>query len=168
VPRTPPAPAPRLSAADQARTLVAARRAGSLATLADDGGPWASVVAYAALDDGRPVLLVSRLAEHGRNLARDPRASLVVAAPATGDDVLAAARVTLAGVAERPAAALAEAALARYVAAVPGGRDVAGFDDFALWVLRVNRVRWVGGYARMASVTAADYAAASPAARPAG
>ena len=149
---------------------MAAGRAGGLATLGDDGAPWASLVAYAALDDGRPVLFVSRLAEHGRNLAREPRASLVVAAEPAGDDALDAARVTLAGVAERPAGDLAAAALARYVTAVPGARAYAGFDDFTLWVLRVERVRWVGGLGRMAAVDAAAYARAapSPPARPAG
>src|SRR5690606_4031643 len=35
-------------------------------------------------------------------------------------------------------------------------------SDFSLWVLRVQRVRWVGGYGRMDSATAEDYAEASP------
>ena len=154
-PATSPEPAARLSAAEQARTLVAVGRAGSLATLSEDGSPWASLVAYGALDDGRPIVFVSRLAEHGRNLERDPRASLVVAATPSGDDVLAAGRVTLAGVAERPDGELAEAALARYLAAVPTARAYAEFRDFTLWVLRVERVRWVGGYGRMASAAGA-------------
>src|SRR5262249_27698083 len=34
------------------------------------------------------------------------------------------------------------------------------FSDFSLWVLRVERVRWVGGYGRMDSATAAAYARA--------
>ena len=36
------------------------------------------------------------------------------------------------------------------------------FDDFTLWVLRVERVRWVGGYARMDSVDGTHYALAEP------
>ena len=31
-----------------------------------------------------------------------------------------------------------------------------------MWVLRVHRVRWVGGYGRMDSATGPDYAAAQP------
>ena len=161
-PATSPEPAARLSAAEQARTLVAVGRAGSLATLSEDGSPWASLVAYGALDDGRPIVFVSRLAEHGRNLERDPRASLVVAATPSGDDVLAAGRVTLAGVAERPDGELAEAALSRYLAAVPTARAYAEFRDFTLWVLRVERVRWVGGYGRMASAAGPEYGDAAP------
>jgi len=157
-----PDDAPRLSAAEHARTLVAAGRTASLATLADDGAPWASLVAYGALDDGRPVVFVSRLAEHARNLERDPRASLVVTEAPSGDDALAAGRVTLAGVAERPDGALAGTALERYLAAVPTARVYAEFRDFSLWVLRVERVRWVGGYGRMASAGGGAYAAAAP------
>ena len=40
--------------------------------------------------------------------------------------------------------------------------DAPGFDDFTLWVLRVERVRWVGGYGRMGSAAAGEYRAAEP------
>jgi heme oxygenase (biliverdin-IX-beta and delta-forming) len=152
----------RRSAAEEARTLVAGANIGTLATLSDDGAPWASLVAYGVLDDGAPVLFVSRLAEHARNLDREPRASLVVAARTPGKDVLAAGRVTLAGRAQRPDGELARVAQDRYVAAVPSAKAYASFRDFSLWVLRVERVRWVGGYGRMASATGADYAASAP------
>jgi putative heme iron utilization protein len=154
-------PGARRTAAEEARTLVAGATAGTLATLSEDGTPWASLVAYGALDDGSPVLFVSRLAEHARNLDREPRASLVVAAQPTGEDVLAAGRVTVAGTAFRPADELARIAQDRYVAAVPSAKAYASFRDFSLWVLRPERVRWVGGYGRMASATGADYAAAA-------
>jgi putative heme iron utilization protein len=152
--------APRRTPAEEARTLVAESNVGTLATLSDDGAPWASLVAYGSLDDGSPVLFVSRLAEHARNLEREPRASLVVAAKSPGKDVLAAGRVTLAGRAEKPEGELAQLAQDRYVAAVPSAKAYSSFRDFSLWVLRVERVRWVGGYGRMASAIGADYAAA--------
>jgi heme iron utilization protein len=152
----------RRTAAEAARTLIAGTNAGTLATLCEDGSPWASLVAYGALDDGSPVLFVSRLAQHGRNLLREPRASLSVAAHPAGDDVLARGRVTLAGTVERPEGDLARTALDRYLAAVPAAKAYSEFGDFALWALRVERVRWVGGYGRMASATAAAYASAEP------
>ena len=151
-------PARRCSAAEEARTLLAGTGQGALASLSEDGSPWSSFVAYGALADGSPVLCVSRLAEHGRNLLADPRASLLVVAPADGPDPLAAGRVTLAGVV-RPGDATARAA---YVAGVPSGDVYVDFGDFDLWVLGVERVRWVGGYGRMASASADDYAAAGP------
>ncbi|UTI65992.1 pyridoxamine 5'-phosphate oxidase family protein [Paraconexibacter antarcticus] len=160
-PPPPPAPSP----AEEARTLVAGAAVGTLATLSDDGGPWASTVTYGLTPQGFPVLLVSTMAEHGRNLARDPRASLAVtvATGATGaEEALDAARVTLAGRVVRPEGAAADAARAAHVAAVPSAAGYAGWDDFSLWVLEVERVRWVGGFARMASVDGAAYAAAEP------
>jgi ABC-type Fe3+-hydroxamate transport system substrate-binding protein/putative heme iron utilization protein len=152
----------RPSAAEEARTIVAGTTVGTLGTLSEDGGPWASMVAFATLRDGRPVLVVSTLAEHGRNLLRDGRASLSVVAPARGKDPLDSGRVTLAGQVEEVSDEAAEEARAAYVAAVPPAALFAGFGDFRTWVLRVDRVRWVGGFGRMDSVTAAEYAAAAP------
>ena len=71
-PLTPVSSTRRRTAGEEARTLVAQTNVATLATLSDDGMPWASLVSYAALDDGSPVLFVSTLAEHGRNLDRDP------------------------------------------------------------------------------------------------
>nr|WP_320670697.1 ABC transporter substrate-binding protein [Patulibacter sp. DM4] len=159
---TPVAADTRLSPAEEARTIVAGATIGTLGTLSEDGGPWASMVAFATLADGRPVLVVSTLAEHGRNLLRDPRASLSVVAPATGGDPLDSGRVTLAGAVEPATGDDAEQAREAYVAAVPPAGLFAGFGDFRTWLLRVDRARWVGGYGRMDSVSADDYAAAAP------
>lgn len=161
-PLAPFVPAQRRSAAEEARTLVAGHRVGSLATLTSDGAPWASMVGFGVLDDGSPVLCVSTLAEHGRNLARDGRASLVVVGDPGGEDPLDSPRVTLAGRVERPSGDAERDARHAHVAAMPQAAVLDGFGDFSLWVLRVERVRWVGGYARMASAGAADYAAAEP------
>jgi hypothetical protein len=150
----------RRTPAEEARTIVEGTNVGTLATLTQAGDPWASLVTYGVLADGAPVLLVSHLAEHGRNLVLDPRASLVAATPARGDDPLDMGRVTLAGRAERRAGGEEQAARAAHIAAVPQAATYVDFSDFSLWVLRVERVRWVGGYGRMGDVEPADYVAA--------
>jgi putative heme iron utilization protein len=153
----------RLSAAEEARTLVAAANVAALATLTDEGDPWASLVAYGVCDGGAPVLCLSHLAEHARNLARDPRASLVISQVDSPSDPLAGARVTLAGRAERPAIPeTLVAARAAYLASVPGASVYVDFSDFSLWVLHVDRVRWVGGYGRMDSASGTAYSVAAP------
>jgi len=149
------------SAAEQARTIAAAGNSATLATLTADGDPWASLVAY-GLVGGAPVLCVSNLAEHGRNLAADPRASLSIVAASTAADPLATGRITLAGVVAAPVGDEREAARAAYLDAIPAARFYIEYSDFTLWVLRVQRVRWVGGYGRMDSATGADYLAAEP------
>jgi putative heme iron utilization protein len=143
--------------AREARALVGESGTGALATLGEDGGPWASLVLYAALQDGTTVLCLSTLAEHGRNARRDPRASLMVAGTAghAGEDGLDVGRVTLAGRLEEPAGAESELARDAYQAAASA--DYGAFGDFTYYVLRVERVRWVGGYGRMASVDLAAY-----------
>jgi heme iron utilization protein len=151
----------RPSAAEEARTIAASTNTGTLATLTADGGPWASMVTYGLLG-GAPVLCVSNLAEHGRNLTGDHRASIAVTAPATDADPLANARITLAGVVTRPVGAEFDAARQAHLDAVPAAKYYVDYSDFTLWVLRVERVRWVGGYGRMDSTTGDDYAAATP------
>jgi len=153
----------RRTPSEEARTLLAAGTTGTLATLSDDGTPWASLVTYGQLDDGSPVLLLSTLAEHGRNLLERRQASLMVADPTHEGDALAGGRVTLAGEMVRPEDhPLGDAAREAHLAAVPSATTYVDFEDFSLWILSVERARWVGGYGRMDTAYADDYAAAEP------
>jgi len=152
----------RRNAAEEARTLVSAVTVGYLATLGENGDPWCSLVVYGPDPAGNPVLLVSTMAEHGRNLATDPRASLAINDPSAPGDPLDRPRITLAGRVFAPEGEAAEAALDAHVAAIPGARLYAGWDDFSVWVLEVERVRWVGGFARMDTVSREEYGAAEP------
>ena len=151
----------RPSAAEEARTIAASTNTGTLASLTATGDPWASFVTYGLLG-GAPVLCVSNLAEHGRNLSGDPRASIAIVAAATDSDPLANSRITLAGVVERPAGDELAAARQAHLDAVPAAKYYVDYSDFTLWVLRVDRVRWVGGYGRMDSAAGPDYATAQP------
>nr|ABP43567.1 pyridoxamine 5'-phosphate oxidase-related, FMN-binding protein [Mycolicibacterium gilvum PYR-GCK] len=165
-PLSEPANPARPSAAEEARTIAASTNSGTLASLTAAGDPWASFVTYGLLG-GAPVLCVSNLAEHGRNLAGDPRASIAIVAPAmvsnpSATDPLANARITLAGHVEAPTGTERDAAREAHLAAVPAARYYIDYSDFTLWVLRVSRVRWVGGYGRMDSATGEAYAAAEP------
>lgn len=160
-PLAPAADTTRPSAAEEARTIAASTNSGTLATLTATGDPWASFVTYGLLG-GAPVLCVSNLAEHGRNLAGDPRTSIAIVAAATDSDPLANSRITLAGAVQRPIGSEFAAARQAHLDAVPAAKYYVDYSDFTLWVLRVDRVRWVGGYGRMDSATGPDYAAAEP------
>lgn len=149
---------------EEARTIIENDHVGSLATLTEDGSPWASIVGYGVLGNGEPVFCVSTLAEHGRNLPVDGRASLVVARPsAIPGDPLDVGRVTLLGACERPADEAEEAtARGAFLEALPTAKHYIDFKDFSLWILRVERTRWVGGFGRMDSTTGPDYNVAEP------
>ena len=149
------------SDAERGRTLLAASQTGTLATVAVDGGfPFGSLVAYAVDGGGQPLLCLSDLAEHSRNLAADPRASLMASETGTGDP-LALARVTVLGSVVELRDDAREAALQTYRERHPDA-FYAAFDDFRLYRLEVSSVRYVGGFGRMSWVSADDHATAEP------
>lgn len=158
-------PAPEPSHAERARTIVAATNRGVLSTVALDpaGYPFGSVATYALDQRGWPVLFVSALAEHTRNAAADPRASLLVAEAAPeGSDPLAAGRVSLVGDLLPVEGQERDRVRDAYLAANPASASYIDFGDFGFWRLEVGAVRYVGGYGRMSWVEARDYAAARP------
>src|SRR3954470_8198526 len=88
------------SASRLARALLRRSRQGALATLAPGSGdPYCSLVNVASHSNGSPILLISRLALHTRNILADPRVSLMLDERAAGDP-LEGARIMLAGRAE--------------------------------------------------------------------
>ena len=147
--------------AERARTLVARISTGTLCTLAMEpaGYPYGSFVTV-AFDDGDPVFLISGLAEHTKNLERDSRASLLVAEGGSADP-LANGRVTLLGPCTRVEGD-GGSARAAFFAAHPSSTYYADFRDFGFWRLRVEHVRYIGGYGRMSWIAKADWQAAEP------
>jgi putative heme iron utilization protein len=151
------------TAAERARTVVALADEATLSTLAVEpaGTPFGSLVAFALDGAGRPVLSLSGLAEHTRNLDADPRASVMVVEPLEGGDGLARGRVTLLGTCDRIPEGEHDEARSLYLAAHPHAFYV-DFADFGFFRLSVEQVRWVGGFGRMDWVDAASYGAATP------
>jgi len=164
-PRPPDSPVvPEPTFAERARTLVYEGRTGTLATLSrrHPGHPFASIMPYALDADGRPLFLISSMAMHTQNLEGDPRASLLVTQPGAAGDPLAAGRVTLMGRAARVSAGEREAVKAAYLVAQPNAAYWVDFEDFAFWRHEVEDVYFVGGFAAMGWVEAADYRVARP------
>jgi len=153
---------PRPSQAERARTLLEANGVGTLCTIANEpaGYPFGSLVAFAALD-GTPVLLLSELAEHTRNLHANPRASLLIAEAPAGAP-LAGARVTLLGRCSPLAASEQQRARSAYLARHPSARAYAALNDFKLYQLEVETARVVAGFGRMAWLSAAEWQGARP------
>jgi heme iron utilization protein len=148
--------------AERARTLAARHNTGSLASVAIEpaGYPYASFVTF-ALADGEPVFLISRLAEHTRNLLGDARASLLVH-DSDSKDPLANARVTLVGRAVQLARGATERGREAFLATHPQAAYYADYADFDFWRLTIEAVRYIGGYGRMSWVGAEDFRRAEP------
>jgi putative heme iron utilization protein len=131
-------------AATAARLLREARMA-SLATLGPGGYPLVSLVAVATRASGAPLLLLSRLALHTRNLAADARASLLLRNE-TAAEPMADARVTLIG---RMMPLAEPDARARFLARHPDAAAYADFSDFSFHTLAIESAHLVAGFGRI-------------------
>ena len=145
------------------RELLANERHAVLATLSAsrDGWPFASVAPFALSDTGEPLLLLSDLAEHTRNIRADPRASLMVQDGASLNDPQAGGRVTILGQVEPVLDADLINARATYVARHPPAAEYVAMADFRLYVLRVCEARFIGGFGDMGWIDAATLRSAA-------
>jgi putative heme iron utilization protein len=138
--------------AEQARAVARACRTASLATLmagaagAKGGQPYASLVLVAFDHDAAPLLLVSRLADHTKNILADPRVSLLCDGTTGFDEPLTGPRVSLLGMAEKTDTPRHRA---RYLARHPSAGMYAGFGDFAFYKVHVERAHIVAGFGRI-------------------
>ena len=139
--------------ADEARLLIRSRPLATLSTsLAADGWPYGSLVLVAAATDGTPLLLISTLAEHTRNLAADDRVSLLFEATAGLENPLTGARVTLLG---RARPSTDELDRQRFLRRHPEAELYAGFKDFGLFRIVPERAHLVAGFGRIHWIDAA-------------
>jgi putative heme iron utilization protein len=143
------------------RLLRASDRAALATTLAGrepvgaESWPYASLVLLACDHDAAPLLLMSDLAEHSRNIAADARAALLIDGTAGRVDPLTGPRVTVLGTVEQ----IADPRLkARFVARHPSAALYADFADFHLYRVTVTRAHFVAGFGRIHWIEAADFA----------
>jgi len=132
-----------------ARSLLRRSRQGALATLmAGSGDPYCSLVNVASHSDGSPILLISRLAVHTRNLLGDARVSLMLDERAAGDP-LEGARIMLAGRAEEAAASDLQTVRRRYLNVHPSAETFVDFKDFSFFLIRPSGTHLVAGFGRI-------------------
>ncbi len=130
----------------EVRRLARAAHRAALASAFAEGGPYASLALLAWDFDGSPLLLLSDLAEHSRNLARDPRLALLIDGTRGLEDPLTGPRASLIG---RAAAIQDGRLLARFLARHPSSEAYAGFGDFKLYRVALERAHFVAGFGRI-------------------
>lgn len=133
--------------AREARRLIRAAGSAALATQAD-GQPFASLVTPATAPDLSPLLLLSTLSEHTRQLRTEPRCALLFTGAPNGPNPQTTPRVTLTGRAEPVEGAETAALKARWLARHPYAALYADFADFSLWRVAPGGALLVGGFAR--------------------
>jgi len=133
----------------EARALLSAAYQGVLSTHSQDmpGFPFGSVAPYCLDADGCPLLLISDIAQHTKNLRADARSSFIVMQG--GEDIQAGARLTLVGDCRPLPPENVEAAAARYYRYFPEARDFHRTHDFHFFRLVPARCRYIGGIGRI-------------------
>src|SRR5262245_41687340 len=136
-----------------AKKLLREGRSGALATLmAGTGDPYCSLVNVATAADGAPLLLISRLAVHTKNILADARVSLMLDERKAGDP-LQGARVMLMGTA---AITQDDAMRRRYLARQPEAEEFADFGDFAFYAIKLKGAHLVAGFGRIVDLKPVD------------
>lgn len=129
------------------REAVKATLATRLEAGAEEGSwPYASLVLVATDIDGTPILLLSKLAQHAHNIDTDPHVSLLIDGTEGHQDVLTGPRATLLGharLSEDPQSKR------RFVARHPSAALYAGFQDFHVYRIELDRAHLVAGFGRI-------------------
>ena len=136
-----------------AKKLLRQGRSGALATLIPGScDPYCSLVNVATAVDGAPLLLLSTLALHTKNILADERVSLMLDERKDGDP-LEGARVMLMGTcAKNSEPVLGSSYLRRH----PEAEAFATFSDFAFYRMEIARAHLVAGFGRIVDLKPQD------------
>jgi hypothetical protein len=140
-----------------ARELFRAARSGVLSSHSSKvpGFPYGSALPHATDHQGRPVLLISHLAEHTRNVEADPRVSFLVSP--SGADLQSSARAALLG--EAHPLADAGSIEARYLRLFPYHAQYLAIGGFRFWVIEPLQVRYIAGFGSLHWIPGASFLA---------
>lgn len=140
-----------------ARSLLRRSRQGALATLmVGSGDPYCSLVNVASGADASPILLISLLALHTKNILADGRVSLMLDERTAGDP-LEGARIMLAGRAEQAMGEQAKILRRRYLSAHPSAEAFVDFKDFSFFRIAPIGLHLVAGFGRIIDLKPAQF-----------
>lgn len=131
------------------RSLLRRSRQGALATLAvGSGDPYCALANVASHPDGSPILLISRLALHTRNILADARVSLMLDERSPGDP-LEGSRIMLGGIAQEASDSEKSLLRRRYLSVHPSAQVFVDFKDFSFFRIKPKSAHLVAGFGRI-------------------
>ena len=144
---------------NEARQFTRGQTSGVLSTISKrlDGFPFGSVSPFILDQAGRPVILISDIAEHTKNIDADPRVSLIV--QPYSQDMQSTGRVTVIGRAERLAEK--DGLGPRYLRFLPQAEGYFAMHDFNFYRIEPVKIRWIGGFGRIFWIDPDAYLAAT-------
>ena len=139
----------------EARQFLRSTRTGILSTQSVKfaGYPFGSVTPFVLSHDGSPIVLISTIAEHTKNIIADPKVSLLVFAGA--EDLQANARLTLLGEAVKIDKEDAHLR-ARYLRYLPQAAGYFDMHDFHFYQINITQARYIAGFGKMSWMAGVD------------
>lgn len=131
---------------------------GKVATLSTDykGCPFGSLTPYALDGEGRPIVYLSSLAIHTKNIGEKPDCSIMVAK--VGDDLFNSARITLIG---KMVKVVGDKDLEKeFFSKHADAKEFSKYHDFHFYRLEVRKIYYVGGFGDIQWIRLKDYQAA--------
>jgi len=144
-----------MNLSSEARKFLRSTHSGLLSTISSkfEGYPFGSVAPFVLGHDCQPVILISSIAEHTKNIVSNPKVSLLVFAGA--EDLQANARLTLLGEAVKIEKNDADLK-ARYLRYLPQAASYFDMHDFAFYRININQVRYIGGFGKMSWIASSE------------
>ncbi|MCY4263969.1 MAG: DUF2470 domain-containing protein [Gammaproteobacteria bacterium] len=136
-------------AALEARRLFLSEYQGVLSTHSVDvpGYPFGSIVPFCLDHQGRPVIQISKIAQHTKNIVANPKVSLIVSESGV-DDAQAHGRVTYLGKAGKVPDVDTDTEQ-RYFSFFPSARGNYNAHDFDFYYIELTRLRFIGGFGQI-------------------
>ena len=140
----------------EARKFLRSTHSGILSTHSArlEGYPFGSVAPFVLDHSCQPVILISNIAEHTKNIALNPKVSLLVFA--AGDDLQANSRLTLLGEAVKIFKDKDTDLRARYLRYLPQAASYFDMHDFAFYRIHIHQARYIGGFGKMSWLSDVD------------
>ena len=145
-----------MNLATEARQFLRSTRTGILSTHSAKyaGYPFGSVAPFVLDHAGNPIILISNIAEHTKNITANSKVSLLVFAGA--EDLQANARLTLLGEAVQIDKSADELLRARYLRYLPQAETYFDMHDFAFYRIRITQARYIAGFGKMSWMAGVD------------
>ncbi len=146
-----------MSLALEARQFLRATRSGVLSTFSSKfaGYPFGSVAPFVLDHSGQPVVFISTIAEHTKNIIANPNISLLVFDGT--EDLQASARLTLVGEA-KPIDKDDENLRARYLRYFPQAAGYFEMHDFNFYRIEIAQARYIAGFGKMGWISGKELA----------
>jgi hypothetical protein len=140
----------------EARKFLRSTRSGILSTHSTrfEGYPFGSVAPFVLDHNCQPIILISNIAEHTKNIALNPKVSLLVFAG--GEDLQANARLTLLGEAVKIYKDVDADLRSRYLRYLPQAASYFDMHDFSFYRIHIHQARYIGGFGKMSWLADTD------------